>query len=80
MPTTMESFQVRALDIEYSAALRRAAIAAVVSTPITIYGFAGRATWAKTVGVLGLMFAGLCYVDSQRIDRERTAARGLVLS
>lgn len=80
-PPTAEDIQRRILEIDYSARKRQLLVIGGISAPIAIYGFAGRATWAKTVGVLGLLVAGLCYGDLQRLDQERNAARGgMVLS
>lgn len=80
-PQTSQDIQRRILEIDYGARKRQMMILAGVSAPIAIYGFAGRATWAKTIGVLGLLAAGLAYGDLQRLDQERNAARGgMVLS
>jgi hypothetical protein len=79
---TLTSDEIRAqlLQIDYSARAKQALVMAAVSTPIAIYGFAGRATWAKTVGVAGVLLAGLAYLDLRRLDRERNTAQRMVLS
>lgn len=68
------------LNIEYSFRKKEVLVLSTVAAPVALYGFAGRKTWAKTVGVLGLVLAAVAYADLQRLDQERTAVRGTVLS
>jgi hypothetical protein len=79
-PLTTDQIRAQLLQIDYGARKNQAMVMAAVSTPIAIYGFARRATWAKTVGVAGLLLAGLAYLDLRRLDRERNTAQRMVLS
>lgn len=80
-PLTSDQIRASILNLDYSARARQAFVMGVVSLPIALYGFAGRATWAKTVGVAGLLLAGLAYMDLRRLGLERdTADRSAVLS
>jgi hypothetical protein len=79
-PLSSDEIRAQLLQIDYSARARQSLVIAAVAAPIAIYGFAGRATWAKTVGVAGLLLAGLAYMDLKRLDRERNTAQRMVLS
>lgn len=80
-PTDSE-LRLQLLNIDYRVRFQQAVTTAALSAPLAIYGFAANKTWAKTVGVLGLLSAAWAYFDAtRRAGPERdAAARGLVLS
>lgn len=79
-PLTSDQIRASILNLDYGARKTQAMTMGLVSLPIALYGFARRATWAKTVGMAGLLLAGLAYMDLRRLDLERNTAQRAVLS